>query len=127
MIQVRQAVNYSDSSSSKAEDFQPLTQNPQTTDGGLQPVVGPQDAVGQDILNQKDAHILVPTSDHAPTVDQPSIASGAQINWLIVVSVSVIIVVAIEFVLRKREKNKSIKSSLHNKSNTPIIGKTNEE
>lgn len=109
MIQVHRIANFSANNSSKAEDFQPLTQNPQVTDGGLQPVVGPQYTVGQDVLNQKDIHILVPSSGNAPISDQPSIASEAQINWIIVVLASVVIVVAIEFVLRKREKLKRIK------------------
>lgn len=103
-----QATNLPENGASSAEDFQPLTRNPQTAGGGLQSATGAQSASGQDVLTQKDAHIVVPASNNQPSVTQAVSPKGAGINWLFVVAISVLLVVLLEFVFRRRERRRAL-------------------
>lgn len=100
-----QATNAPNSGASNAEDFQPLTRNPQPTQGSLQPGTGPQSTSGQDILSKENTRIVVPVNDRgeqAPTEQQPAAAGG--INWFLVVVVAAVIVAALEYFFRRRER-----------------------
>lgn len=106
-----QATGSPTSGASRAEDFQPLTRNPQTTGGGLQPGTGPQTTSGQDILNDSNAQILVPSSSgQGPPASSAAPAAGG-INWIFVIVVAVLIVAALEYLFRRREKTKAPQAS----------------
>lgn len=100
-----QATNAPNNGASNAEDFQPLTRNPQTTGGGLQPGKGPQSTTSQDILSKENARIIVPVSDGQPGETKAATTTAAGgINWFLVVAVAAIMVVALEYFFRRRER-----------------------
>lgn len=104
-----QATQAPNNGASNAEDFQPLTRNPQTTQGGLQPGTGPQSTSGQDILNKENTRIVVPVGDNngeTQGAQQQAPVDGG-INWLLVVIVAAVIVAAIEYFFRRRERRSS--------------------
>lgn len=107
-----QATNVPSTGASNAEDFQPLTRNPQTTGGGLQPGTVPQSTTTQDILSSENARITVPVSN-GQTVSQPPTAldTGGGINWFLVIVGAAVIVAALEYVFRRREKSRRAKVS----------------
>jgi hypothetical protein len=102
-----QATGTPNSGASNAEDFQPLTRNPQTTGGGLQPGTGSQSTGGQDILSNENARIVVPVGEGQAPAPQ-STTPGGGINWLVVVGVAVVIVAALEYIFRRRDKRKAV-------------------
>lgn len=92
-------------SASRAEDFQPPTRNPQTAGGDLQSGASIQSVEGQDILNNGNARILVPTGEAAEPAPTPLANSGG-INWLVVLAISAVLVIAVELLIRRRERTK---------------------
>jgi len=105
MIQMfAQATRVPENGASRAEDFQPLTRNPQAAGGGVQSGVEPQSAGGQDILNHENARIIVPTNDVQTATPMQTTANGASINWFLVIVISIILVALLEYVFRRREK-----------------------
>lgn len=100
-----QATNVPSNGASNAEDFQPLTRNPQSARGSLQPGAEPQQTSDRDILGQEGARIIVPVGESQPVADQSNVSSGG-VNWLLVVVAAAVIVVALEYVLRRRERQR---------------------
>lgn len=93
------------SGASKAEDFQPLTRNPQQAPGSLQPGLGSQSAGGQELLTTNpSAELKVMTTGNPNPVTNTN-TNGNGINYLpFVIIVSAIIVAAVEYYFSRREK-----------------------
>lgn len=89
---------------SRAEDFQPQTRNPQTTGGNLQPSSSLQSTGDQNVLQNEDAHIVVPSGVSDPPRPTGSPLNGGGINWFFVVTASVLLVGLLEFIFRYRER-----------------------
>lgn len=102
-----QATNAPSNGASNAQDFQPLTRNPQQpSQDSLQPVTAPQTTTGQDILSQENVKISIPVSDGQPESPQAPVTSSGGINWLAVVVAAVVIVAALEYFFRRRERTR---------------------
>src|SRR5688572_8592779 len=98
-----QATQAPSNGASNADDFHPPTRNPQVAPGSLQPGAPTQNTSGQDVLNNPNARLSVPTTSSTPgeTVATPS----GGINIAFVIIASVVIVLAVEFFLRRRDKH----------------------
>ena len=102
-----QATQAPNSGASNAEDFQPLTQNPQTAPTNLQPGTVPQSTSTQDILNTQNVRISVPVSSGEPSFSAVE-PVPAGINWSVVIIATVAIVVVVEALLRARARRGGI-------------------
>lgn len=107
MDQVSQTSQAPTSGASNAEDFQPLTQNPQSVGGNLQqPGTTGQDTSSQDILTNQNARIVVPKNP-APVPVQAA-SQTTSMNWWPVVWVvlltGIFIWIIVYFVMRKTRK-----------------------
>lgn len=102
-----QATNVPNNGASKSADFQPLTRNPQSAEGSLQPGTVPQSTSTQDVLSNENARISVPVGNNKAAAPTATPASSGGVNWLLVIVSAAVIVVALEYVFRRREKSRS--------------------
>jgi hypothetical protein len=99
-----QATDTPESGASRAEDFQPPTQNPQVPANTQQQDGQLQQTGDQDILSSPNARITVPVNP-APPQPTPQVAT-AQVNWLMIVVVTAALAVVFQvFVRAKRSKS----------------------
>lgn len=93
MEQSAQGSSAPTSGASNAEDFQPPTQNPQSTGTSLQQPNSTQNTSGLDVLTNTDARIIVPTTNPAPpSAVAPDTSSGLN-GWVVLVILLVIVVI----------------------------------
>ena len=103
-----QAIQTPNNGASNAEDFQPPTRNPQSTQTNLQTSQGPQSASGQDILSNENARIVVPVGDGDPQAQSEQTPAGGGIDWFLVIAIAAVIVVGLEYFFRRREKSQPV-------------------
>jgi len=103
----------------RVNNFQPQSSNLQTANGGLQIGNQAQSTSNWSILNNENAQISIPSPSATVRQKVPDSATAnldrqGGINWLPIIVATVLIVVAIEFILRRREKSKPSGTSLAN-------------
>lgn len=107
------------SNTGRTNDFQPQSSDLQTANGGLQNGYQTQSTSNWAILNDENVQI----SDPSPGITVPQKVSTSTVSnnsphvgvsWIPIIVATVLIVVAIEFVLRRREKSRSPDSILVN-------------
>lgn len=106
-----QATNTPGNGASNSQDFQPLTRNPQTTGGGLQPGTVPQSTTSQDILSNGNARITVPVSNVNGATSPPPVVDSGGINWLLVFIVAAVVVFVFEYGFRRRDKRSHVQTT----------------
>lgn len=98
-----QSTGVPNNGASNAEDFQPPTRNPQNQPTNTQQQTGGvQDTSGDQILSNPNLRIQVPQDPADPLPSAPAPSGG--INWLLVIAVTLVLVGAVELLIRKREK-----------------------
>jgi hypothetical protein len=101
-----QATGVPNNGGSNAQDFQPPTRNPQNPAGTTQQTGGVQQPLGQDVLSNPNLRITVPVNPATKKEPVPQV-THAGIDWLPIIIVSVLLVVAAELFLRRREKRRN--------------------
>lgn len=104
-----QATGVPNNGASNATDFQPPTRNPQVPAHTQQQAGGVQDTSSQQVLSDPNLRIQIPqgVAEAAPT---PPPAAAGGINWLAVALVTAVLIVAIELLIRRREKRPALKA-----------------
>jgi len=108
----------------QSNDFQPQSSNLQAANGGLQIGNQAQSTSNWSILNNENAQISIPSPSAAVRQKIPDSATTnldrqGGISWLPIIVATVLIVVAAEFILRRREKSKLPATSFANETNPP--------
>ena len=103
MRYIAQATQVPNNGASNAEDFQPLTRNPQEATG-TQPQTGSlQQTSGQDVLSDQNIQLVVPTGSDNGT--QPDVfQSPAGMNWGFVFGVTIAVTILASFFLHRYQE-----------------------
>ena len=99
-----QATDTPQNGASRAEDFQPQTQNPQVPGNTQDQQAGHnlQNTGDQQILNDPTAHINVPVNPAPPPATLQ--VTSASVNLYLVVAVSIVLALIAEYIWRARRK-----------------------